>query len=302
MSRLSPIPRRGSRSSMRSNTTYHSFQEVEMFEPPMSSGTFATYAMTSSKPTSSNMSTEDFESTPMRRQDSGYESLPPRSSKRRASTTSSYNSNNSTPRPRNRPAVRRSPKSGPVSYMPRSSAQQLCRTRSHSAYTQHQLSQSPVTYFHFPAMPDPAEEADETPYSQQHPHSHQVRSVPTSLDYGARPIRPYSPTTPETPTSPSYPPLPPQTTHYWTSDRTRRLEYAAIDAASRGVRGWVMRHIVPDCFIPKSKKGQHLGFDDDGGSVRRYRLDLDEDDVLCHAEKNDSRKQKRWRLWGAATT
>ncbi|KAK7747412.1 hypothetical protein SLS53_001667 [Cytospora paraplurivora] len=66
---------------------------------------------------------------------------------------------------------------------------------------------------------------------------------------------------------------PPQTTHYWTSDRTRRLEYAAIDAASRGVRGWIMRNCMPECLVPKEKR--RVAFDDDTGSVRRYRLDLE---------------------------
>ncbi|KAL6815922.1 hypothetical protein GGI42DRAFT_119784 [Trichoderma sp. SZMC 28013] len=68
--------------------------------------------------------------------------------------------------------------------------------------------------------------------------------------------------------------LPPQTTHYWTSDRTRRLEYAAIDAASKGVKGWFRRNLLPDCF---ASKGRHVAFDDDTGSVRRYRLDLEDD-------------------------
>lgn len=67
---------------------------------------------------------------------------------------------------------------------------------------------------------------------------------------------------------------PPATTQYWTSDQTRRLEYAAIDAARRGVRGWARRNLVPACMAPKD--GGHLDFDDDSGSVRRYRLDLDE--------------------------
>ena len=68
--------------------------------------------------------------------------------------------------------------------------------------------------------------------------------------------------------------VPPTTTHYWTSDHTRRLEYAAIDAARRGVRGWVRRNLVPRCMA--AKDGGHLDFDDDSGSVRRYRLDIDE--------------------------
>jgi hypothetical protein len=77
------------------------------------------------------------------------------------------------------------------------------------------------------------------------------------------------------PVQPLHPP-PPQTTHYWTSDHTRRLEYAAIDSASKGVKGWVLKHVVPDCFVPKENR--RLDFDDDTGSVRRYRLELDCDD------------------------
>jgi len=90
-----------------------------------------------------------------------------------------------------------------------------------------------------------------------------------------------STTTPVPDTPPVYP-LPPQTTHYWTSDRTRRLEYAAIDAAGRGVKGWMMKHIVPDCFVPRERR--RLAFDDDTGSVRRYRLELENEES---AEKDE---------------
>ncbi|KOS20004.1 hypothetical protein ESCO_005625 [Escovopsis weberi] len=71
---------------------------------------------------------------------------------------------------------------------------------------------------------------------------------------------------------------PPATTHYWTSDSTRRLEYAEIDAASRGVAGWMRRRLrisLPACFTGREK---HLAFDDDTGSVRRYRLALEEEE------------------------
>lgn len=84
------------------------------------------------------------------------------------------------------------------------------------------------------------------------------------------------------------PPLP-QTTHYWTSDSTRRLEYAAIDAASRGVKGWIKKHLVPECMVGP----QHVHFDDDSGSVRRFRLELDDD----HAEKNSAHNRKGWQFW-----
>ena len=43
------------------------------------------------------------------------------------------------------------------------------------------------------------------------------------------------------------------------------------------MRGWLRRYLVPGCLAPKD--GGHLDFDDDSGSVRRYRLDLEEVDV-----------------------
>ncbi|KAM0254501.1 hypothetical protein ACHAQJ_006720 [Trichoderma viride] len=91
--------------------------------------------------------------------------------------------------------------------------------------------------------------------------------------------------------------VPPQTTHYWTSDRTRRMEYAAIDAASKGVKGWIRRNLLPDCFASK----RHVAFDDDSGSVRRYRLDLeDEQDEKCAsncATSTSSPHKNRFSIW-----
>lgn len=109
--------------------------------------------------------------------------------------------------------------------------------------------------------------------TNQDEHHSQHHHPSSSEGHQAFPLTPLNPHSTATPTATS---PPPQTTHYWTSDRTRRLEYAAIDAASRGVRGWVLRHVVPDCFVSsESGRRRHLGFDDDGGSVRRYRLDLE---------------------------
>lgn len=111
---------------------------------------------------------------------------------------------------------------------------------------------------------------------------------------------------------PPAPPPPPQTTHYWTSDRTRRLEYAAIDAASRGVKGWIRRNLLPDCFVPRDDG--HIAFDDDTGSVRRYRLELEDDEPssACkalsrrHTDKKPlstisvvPRRMRTWQLWGS---
>lgn len=88
--------------------------------------------------------------------------------------------------------------------------------------------------------------------------------------------------------------LPPQTTHYWTSDRTRRLEYAAIDAAGKGVKGWIRKNLLPDCFAGKNR---HVAFDDDTGSVRRYRLDLeDEPEEKCASACNTSPRKSRFSI------
>jgi hypothetical protein len=252
MSRLSPLPadmrRSDSRASIAaSDTTYHSFHDVEMgvYEPALSGEAVA--GIRKPPPISSEM----------RRQDSGYESLPPRTSqsaRRRTSVTSS------SPRPRSRPSVRRAAKTASHAQHPsRSSAQSLYPTNSHP--------QQPVQFFHFPS-PDPTEFVSP---------SHQSREAPES------PIQ-----------------MPPQTTHYWTSDRTRRLEYAAIDAAGRGVKGWVMRHLVPDCFVPKGNR--HVGFDDDRGSVRRYRLELEDGEEPPEAEKMAFSSSKKGRPWGRKTT
>ncbi|EFX02378.1 hypothetical protein CMQ_2427 [Grosmannia clavigera kw1407] len=94
-------------------------------------------------------------------------------------------------------------------------------------------------------------------------------------------------------------PSPPQTTHYWTSDQTRRLEYAAIDAASQGFKGWMLRHVVPECFVPKDLL--RPAFEDETGSVRRYRLELATDDLASKAGEHcpdvveTSEKKKGWR-------
>ena len=76
-------------------------------------------------------------------------------------------------------------------------------------------------------------------------------------------------------------PPPPPTCQYWTSDSTRRLEYAAIDAAGRGVRGFVIK-LLPDCILPPKVRRPRFHEEDaesDAGSVRRYRLSLPEEKV-----------------------
>ncbi|KAI0198406.1 hypothetical protein F4808DRAFT_261837 [Astrocystis sublimbata] len=233
-----------------SDTTYHSFYDVELFEP-------ASPVATIRRP-SQKVERFEHEPKPISRHDSGYES---------AYSKSSYSHNNATrssqdgPRTRRqtRPSMQRAAKSTPsISYPRRMSGQSL-----HSPMPQPH--QQPNTYYYFPS-PEAI-----TGTEQVEPEPEQV-----------------------------FHPPPPQTTHYWTSDHTRRLEYAAIDNASRGVKGWVMKHVVPDCFVPKDHR--RLTFDDDTGSVRRYRLQLEYDDSEMREEKaKRGRKPFGWLFRRRAT-
>ncbi|KKY39099.1 hypothetical protein UCDDA912_g00901 [Diaporthe ampelina] len=147
----------------------------------------------------------------------------------------------------------------------------------------------PYSYFQFPS-PEQLDQPEEQQNQPQDPnadiapvslhldslntaqHSEKPKSSSSSSSSAAAAHRP-EPSSSYLGVDSPLSPLPPQTTHYWTSDRTRRLEYAAIDAASRGVRGWVMRNCVPECFVPRERR--RVCFDDDTGSVRRYRLELE---------------------------
>ncbi|KAI9751009.1 MAG: Fungal specific transcription factor [Chaenotheca gracillima] len=118
-----------------------------------------------------------------------------------------------------------------------------------------------------------------------------------------------TPLSPSTTTEANEPPPAAKTkVIHWTSHRTRRAEYAAIDAQNRGIRGFV-RLITPSClhrrlfarsgrrdfyFDPYAQRsverdagcglfvwGGKGGKKKNGGdtdSVRRYRLDLPEED------------------------
>ncbi|KAI9707285.1 MAG: hypothetical protein M1836_000245 [Candelina mexicana] len=90
-------------------------------------------------------------------------------------------------------------------------------------------------------------------------------------------------------------PVPRATIIDWTSPSTRRREYARIDKNSKGLRGWWRRNAPGWCF-----KGCRAGFydaerDSDAGSVRRYRLDLpdqDDDAINLVDEKSGGDKVK----------
>jgi len=66
------------------------------------------------------------------------------------------------------------------------------------------------------------------------------------------------------------------------------MEYAAIDAASQGIRGFVNK-LIPECMLSKDFKQRRFCNGDEGsdaGSVRRYRLDLPTE----QEEDNNNRK------------
>ncbi|KAK4162830.1 hypothetical protein QBC43DRAFT_73723 [Cladorrhinum sp. PSN259] len=266
---LSTIDRPDSRVSMaRSDTTYHSFQDLEVPEPEakpeesnLNQTTHSKAIAVCPRPPIPMAKDEPPFAREMRRQDSGYESIipsrkesPPPHDRRTSSTSLA----SSAPRSRRaRPTIQRSPRS-------RNSRRSMSPSRAYQTRTS--LSQEPETYFHFPQP----QFADENELSID---NHSTRDFACSQTFSSKGEDcPY--------------PLPPQTTHYWTSDQTRRQEYAAIDAASKGVRGWVMRHVVPECFVPPNKR--HVGFEDDRGSVIRYRLSLDGDDDRAVEKANSN--------------
>ena len=238
--------------STASATTYHSFQDVDLQEPGQvgphyqAEDTFAPMDDRANHVPKFGINGRS-EERKLQRQDSGYESIPSASrsnTKRsykepRVSTTSLHSAQT---RKGSRPSMRRAAKSHPSS---RNGQQQVTAAATASSVYVYHPQPHGDSFYHFPSL-------------DAFPGSH----CEDEDDSEAR--------------ERSYPP-PPQTTHYWTSDHTRRLEYAAIDAASRGVKGWFLKHVVPDCFVPKENR--RIGFDDDTGSVRRYRLDLDCDEV-----------------------
>jgi hypothetical protein len=184
-------------------------------------------------------------STIMSRADSGYE---PGYERRSTSTSSSrscrprHSISSTSPRPANKRASRSTPTSSIHRTSPRPALQSRYTTP--RRLEGQNEAQSPYQFFQFPSLSPP------TP--------------PTSSELEAPP-----------PPS-SHPPPPPATIHYFLLPETRRLEYAAIDAASRGVRGFITK-LLPDCILPsdfRRTKFHNGDQDSDAGSVRRYRLNF----------------------------
>ena len=71
---------------------------------------------------------------------------------------------------------------------------------------------------------------------------------------------------------------PPGSVMRWTSDATRRKQYAEIDKRNSGLRKFI-RKILPGCVSKQSSLGFFNGEDDsDAGSVRRFRLELPDEE------------------------
>ncbi|KAH7309612.1 hypothetical protein B0I35DRAFT_412512 [Stachybotrys elegans] len=251
-----------SRLAASDDSTYHSFNDIELFEPPSPPKHHHSHPHHHHHLPPVNDENPPPSPVKMQRQDSGYESFAPSprnsisysrrpSVSRRISNASASGSSTgpgASPRTRTRPSTRRSATSKSYSTGTSTANANANASNSQSLYlvrsNMHNNMQHPqISYFHFPS-PEPIVV----------PESDAARPGPSAI-----------------------PSPPPQTTHYWTSDDTRRIEYAAIDAASRGVKGWIRRRLVPDCFV--SDESRHVSFDDDSGSVRRYRLELEDEPV-----------------------
>ncbi|TAQ87800.1 hypothetical protein B7494_g3893 [Chlorociboria aeruginascens] len=284
--RPAPITTQWSNTSMSSihseANTFHSAHAWTPFTPhtgfeskytPLSSLTSTPRTILRPEDTSSS---KPDDSVKMDRQDSGFADDKPTSPiSRRTSiySDSASTTTSSTRRPKSskrkshtRPSSKRASRSTP--YSTRSSVSSI-RPPLSSRHTAPNTSkiviskqQYPIEYFHFPSFP----------------------------------LAPSEPTA-ETKVEP-LPPPPPPTVHYWTSDSTRRLEYAAIDAASKGFRGFLMK-VIPECFLGG---GRRVGFhseerakkgDWDAGSVRRYRLELEDGEEQEDRKKGLEELKKR---------
>ena len=77
----------------------------------------------------------------------------------------------------------------------------------------------------------------------------------------------------------------------WTSSSTRRREYEKIDKSHRGLRGWWRRVAPRWCPRPRSSRTGFYDGGSDAGSVRRYRIELfDEDDARDDDKYDDMEK------------
>lgn len=82
------------------------------------------------------------------------------------------------------------------------------------------------------------------------------------------------------------------TTMHWMSPSTRQREYEKIDKANSGIRG-LLRKIIPRCVSGPPPPRFHEDDKSDVGSVRRYRMDLSEDDEVDEKDTSLIRQRSR---------
>ncbi|CAG8011414.1 unnamed protein product [Penicillium nalgiovense] len=84
----------------------------------------------------------------------------------------------------------------------------------------------------------------------------------------------------------------PATVMEWTSPDTRRREYEKIDRASRGVRG-LWHRVAPRCFQSRDSRTPFFeeGKTEREGSVRRFRMDIPEDEEPESVSQGKSQPQ-----------
>ncbi|PMD60127.1 uncharacterized protein K444DRAFT_643127 [Hyaloscypha bicolor E] len=264
--------------------TFHSAQDhpqsSHMEMRPLSSSQTASSQTPSSPTKSTPVSSQKLDAIKMSRQDSGYQESSPRTS------TSSRHSSHASSRP-SKPKRRSTTESKSSSSRP--NAKRASRSSMNAAQIRTSTSGSR------PSL--------SSRHTSPFPHT-DIQNIhqPYKFFQFPAPVLAADPTPPPDPPQSPHPPPPPATTQYWTSDQTRRLEYAAIDAAGKGVRGFFIR-LVPDCILPPTSRRTRFceqGGEDgasDAGSVRRYRLCLPE-------EKEGGEvgvKERRQGLWRRVT-
>lgn len=257
----------------------HSNMELRPLSQQQSQPQLSILSMTQTNP----LPSPKLEAIRMNRQDSGYSDTPA------SPATSSHRRSESSTRPRDRNSSPSKPKRRTTGSSANSARPSTKRASKSSAQVRASVSG--------PSGRPSLQGRHTTPYAHTSHHSqpYQFFQFPTFS----------SPSTEADALAPP-PPPPPATVQYWTSDSTRRLEYAAIDAASKGVRGFFIK-LVPDCILPKHTRRTRFCDGDEGsdaGSVRRYRLQLPEEkgSATSSAREDDmgkgcDRKPSLFRRW-----
>jgi hypothetical protein len=84
----------------------------------------------------------------------------------------------------------------------------------------------------------------------------------------------------------------PDTTMHWLSPSTRKTQYEKIDRANTGLRG-MFRKVVPRCVSGPPTQTFYEHDNSDAGSVRRFRMDVSDDDEADEKNTAALRMQRR---------